>query len=302
MKKLALTVSILILTTITYGQFAPIGAEWFYSASGNGSAPTGAEYYHYQSQLDTIVAGQSCQKISVTYYRYNGMITNQPPIFTYQKGDTVYYYNKVYSKYFPLYIFNVSQGDTLTFHSPVVPFTPADTVWHSIVDSVTNFIVNGDTLKRVWTTELSTNAFSFWGGYIELLGSPFLMLHQPRSILMEWDGPMRCYSDSKHFFNFNNFACDYRLISRIDEYEHPFGLLVFPNPATDQLNIQTSNKQKFKFNIYNSLGQIVQTGILERNTTTIQIDKLTNGIYSIELSADSKTERRRFIVKKQSHL
>lgn len=298
MKKPLLTISIFALATLTYGQFAPIGAQWHYSASANGLAPTGAEYYHYQSQLDTVVAGHSCKKISVTYYQYSGAVTYPSPVFTYQTGDTVFYYNNIYSKYFPLYIFNVSQGDTLTFHSPVVPFNPADTLWQSIVDSVTSFIVGADTLQRVWTTEPNLNAFSFWGGYIELLGCPFLMLPQPHTIFPEWDGPMRCYSDSSIAYNFTSQPCDYLLTNGINEIENPFGLLVFPNPTTDQINIQTNNKQKFNFNIYNSLGQLVKTGILESNTTTIHINNLTNGIYSIELLADIKTERKCFIVEK----
>lgn len=75
---------------------------------------------------------------------------------------------------------------------------------------------------------------------------------------------------------------------------------IYPNPTNSELNIQTSNIQKFNFNIYNSLGQLVRTGNLESNTTTININDLTNGIYSIELLTDNKTERKCFIVEKQS--
>ncbi len=301
MKRHLLILTLVTVATIGNGQthnFAPLGAEWYYSASANGAAPTGSEYYHYQSQLDTIVAGHTCRKISITYYQYSGAITYPSPVFTYQTGDTVFYYNSVYSKYFPLYIFNVSPGDTLVYHSPVVPFNPADTLWQSIVDSVTNFVVSGDTLQRVWTTEPNTNAFSFWGGYIELLGCPFLMIHQPHTIFPEWDGPMRCYSDSTHSFNFNSFACDYHLTNGIDELQNSFGLSVFPNPTRNQINIQTNSTGKLSFNIYNSLGQLVMNGILATNFTTLDINNLTNGIYSIELRADFKTDRQCFIVEK----
>jgi hypothetical protein len=73
---------------------------------------------------------------------------------------------------------------------------------------------------------------------------------------------------------------------------------IFPNPATNQLNIKLNYNQKFNFNIYNSLGQLVKSGIMEINHTTIYIGELKNGIYSIELSVNSKKERKCFIVEK----
>ncbi len=74
------------------------------------------------------------------------------------------------------------------------------------------------------------------------------------------------------------------------------GFEVFPNPATDELNVRTIDNQQFKFNIYNALGQSVKTGILETGLTTIRINNLRAGIYSIELSGGNKTERHCFIV------
>lgn len=73
---------------------------------------------------------------------------------------------------------------------------------------------------------------------------------------------------------------------------------IFPNPTTNELNIQTNNKQNFNLKIYNTLGQLVQTGILESYTTIIHIHNLTNGIYSIVVSDDCKTEQKCFMVEK----
>ncbi|MBI4931750.1 MAG: T9SS type A sorting domain-containing protein [Bacteroidetes bacterium] len=299
MKRLLLISTLLWLTTFAIGQtFAPTGAKWYYSAQANGAAPPNSEYYLYESQLDTVVGGHSCKKISVTYYKYqNGDTAYLPPVFTYQSTDTVFYYNTIYSRYFPLYIFNVVQGDTLVFHSPTVPFNPADTLWQSVVDSVTSFIVGADTLQRVWTTEPNTNAFSWWGGYIELLGCPFLMLPQPHTIFPEWDGPMRCYSDSIISYNFNTFLCDYRLTTGVNEIENSFGLSIFPNPTDNQINIKTTDSRQFSFKIYNSFGQLIKTGILHQ-TTSLSIDNFSSGLYSIEFTADNKVLRQCFIVDK----
>jgi hypothetical protein len=295
MKQQILILTFVAMATISKGQtFAPIGAQWYYSSSANGAAPTGAEYYHYQSQLDTIVAGHSCKKISVTYYQYSGAITNQPSIYTYQKGDTVFYYNNIYSKYFPLYIFNVSHGDTLTFHSPVVPINPADTLWQAIVDSVTYFIVDSDTLKRVWTNDIG--GYSFWGGYIEKLGCPFLMLPQPHGIFPEWDGPMRCYSDSSISYNFNAFPCDYRITSGIKLTENTAFLLIFPNPTSSNLNIEYHGQGRIPYFIYNSVGQILIEGRINSALTNISLDNLSGGFYNIAFSTSDGIDRRSFIL------
>ncbi len=73
---------------------------------------------------------------------------------------------------------------------------------------------------------------------------------------------------------------------------------IFPNPTTNKLNIQTKFNKQFHFNIYNSFGQLVKTGILQSDLTTIFIDNFSGGLYSIELKADNKTERQCFIVEK----
>ena len=41
------TILIIFQITQTFGQdFAPIGAEWYYSSSAGGAAPTASEYYY----------------------------------------------------------------------------------------------------------------------------------------------------------------------------------------------------------------------------------------------------------------
>ncbi len=296
MKRLLPFLLFMINTTISNGQkFAPIGAEWYYSASANGLAPTNSEYYHYQSKLDTFVAGHSCTKILITYYQFKGAVTNPPPIYTYQSSDTVFYYNDTYSNYFPLYIYNVSKGDTLTYHTPDIPTLPSDTLWKSIIDSVSVFIVGTDTLKRVWTSE--KGSYSFWGGYIELIGSPFLMLPQPHLIFPEWDGPLRCYSDNKVSYNFNSYPCDRRITNDINEKSQNMGFSISPNPSNNLLTIRKNNDIQASYSIYNISGQLVLYGQVTLSTT-LTIDKLSQGLYSIELKTNDYTTRQQFVIER----
>lgn len=73
---------------------------------------------------------------------------------------------------------------------------------------------------------------------------------------------------------------------------------IFPNPTTNLLNIQTKLNKQTHFNIYNSFGQLVKSGILQSDLTTILIDNLSGGLYTIELKSDSNYERQCFIVEK----
>jgi hypothetical protein len=75
-------------------------------------------------------------------------------------------------------------------------------------------------------------------------------------------------------------------------------LKLFPNPAINQISIQTNVNKQFHFTIYNSLGQRLQSGTSLSNLTTIPIENLSRGFYNIEISVDNKYERHSFIVDK----
>ena len=269
MKLLVIFIVLITSTMFAWGQsFAPVGSKWYYSAQAGGMAPQNSEYYLYESQKDTIVAEHSCKKLTVTYYKYlNADTVYLSPVFVYQLADTVYYYNKNYLTYFPLYIFNVSQGDTLNFHSPDVPFNPADTIWKAVVDSVTNFIIGANTLKRVWTTSLGN--YSFHGSYIEKIGCDFLMFHQPANLILEHDGPIRCYIDDSISYNFTNLPCDYRLTTGINEFTLEPKIRLYPNPNDGNMVLehQLAENDYGVLVIYDITGKAIRSYNFNNETT-----------------------------------
>lgn len=298
MKNVYLLFVMLILAAGAKGQqvFAPLGARWHYSASTNGILPPGSEYYLYESEKDTVVAARSCKKITITYFRHTGDTAYLPPVFVYQSTDTAFYYNQVYSRYFPLYIFNVSPGDTLRYHVPEMPVNPADTIWQSVVDSVTDFVAGSQTLKRVWTREPNDlSAYSFWGGYIERLGNLSQMLHMPHARIPEWDGFIRCYSDQDIAYNFNTYPCDYRPALGIAGREEDKGIAVFPNPANEVLNIKTIDKAPTRYRLYNAVGQLCLAGQF-KEAATVGLGRLPAGMYVLEVQIRNSTIRKKLVV------
>ena len=74
-------------------------------------------------------------------------------------------------------------------------------------------------------------------------------------------------------------------------------LSIFPNPSNDftNLNLQLSNSVNIKYNLYNSLGQVVKSkneGTLNRGNHNIKVDlnELVEGLYFIELQIGNSSE------------
>ncbi len=65
---------------------------------------------------------------------------------------------------------------------------------------------------------------------------------------------------------------------------------IYPNPATTKLTIENNlgNNANMKFEIQNTLGQTLITGILESNRNTINISSLSPGIYFVRIGEDVK--------------
>ena len=78
------------------------------------------------------------------------------------------------------------------------------------------------------------------------------------------------------------------------------GLSIYPNPATDRLNLQFSAppREKLNFNIYSVTGSLVESGILEYGLTEICVANLDDGIYIIHLQGNETNYYEKIIVKK----
>ncbi len=79
-------------------------------------------------------------------------------------------------------------------------------------------------------------------------------------------------------------------VSKID------GLSVYPNPAKDVLNIK-ANVSIQSVNILNTMGQVVYTAIVNANTTSIQVDGLSAGVYTVVINSDNAMSTQKLIIK-----
>ena len=64
-----------------------------------------------------------------------------------------------------------------------------------------------------------------------------------------------------------------------------FGITLYPNPASDELNIEVNEVLLGKsFQIYSSSGELVKKGKLDLKTNQISIAKLLSGTYSVQVN------------------
>ena len=79
----------------------------------------------------------------------------------------------------------------------------------------------------------------------------------------------------------------------VDENEVSFG--IYPNPAESVLNIN-SNAASFEYQMINSVGQVVMSGVANRNVE-LNVSDLNNGVYFLKVIANGNTQIEKVIIK-----
>ena len=74
------------------------------------------------------------------------------------------------------------------------------------------------------------------------------------------------------------------------------GLDIYPNPASAIINIENTNTSKYTYVISNAIGQVVSSGTIQSEITSIDISRFEDGVYILTISDDSNFVNRRFFV------
>lgn len=87
---------------------------------------------------------------------------------------------------------------------------------------------------------------------------------------------------------FDQFDCHaaFKKGVSVDEIESGVGLAVFPNPATDQLQISGLEDSEAPFHIYNNLGQEIMTGKVKDGT--VDVAALPEGAYYLRFDSQEQ--------------
>lgn len=277
-----LVIFIFIQENNSLGQdFAPIGAEWYYSSSAGGLAPGGSEYYHLVVRKDTTINNYVLRKIERTYYRYQGDSIKVEPYFIYQIGDSVSIYDPANSKLYKIFVFNATVGDTLTFDVPYYNNNyDVDSTFRAVLDTIVTEVYDGTALKKYMLEQLDDFGW-FCGFYLDRIGGYEWFLPLGRTIIPEADGPIRCYHDNEVEINVTSRPCDYRMTNSIDSW-HLHKFEIFPNPTTGTIKVKPELDIDY-IEVYNHTGNLIRVS----TRTDIDFGRNENGLYFIKIFSNN---------------
>lgn len=279
--------------------FAPVGASWHYNSTLGGATPRFGAYRLYESVKDTVVNGQNCRLIKQSRHARSG-VQQLADLLVTNTNDTVFYYHTTLQRFSPLYILNAQVGDTLTFDVPAEfpAFDPAQTHWQAVVDSIVPVVIAGDTVRSFYTSSLVDNnlnftPYSFHGPYFEKIGSTFLLTPQPLTIIPEWDGGLRCYTDANWSVNLQQVGCDSLTASSVAENELLRQVRFFPNPGNAQLQLENFGQSAVQFYLRDLHGRLLLQQQLAPGSEVLNLLPFAAGTYLLQFEGASflRTER-----------
>lgn len=299
MKKLYfLSIILFLFCNSIYCQFSPTEAKWYYEYN---QAPSYG-YIKIEYIKDTIIENETCkvlQKIRNIYYYLGGIYLTDSlgNEYIFQRNDSVFNYKR--GHFYLLYDFSAHSGDIWVVGAiRWNQYSSCDSIGQVKVDSVGLKIIYQDTLKVIYTSSYMNSNWVFSGPIVEKLGCLGYMLPEKYICLVDAGegGAFRCYSDSLFLYHADSLMpCDY--INTINKKINVLDIIkIFPNPTSEQINIEANFDNPFSYYIYNVLGHLEMTSISNTKLTTISTINLSNGIYNIVVNADGKTLRDRFIV------
>ncbi len=211
-------------------------------------------------------------------------------------------------------------GQTSSSNFPIPTSNPINTYNHSYNGGEDNFIcaLKHNNTSILWATYLGGTSNEFYGGsggadsdYHQSIchdGNSKLYLGGVTSTSQTMANPFPLDNGAgiPYFFPSINGGTD-GTITRFDLVpvtvvglqEHQFtanNLLVYPNPSSNLLFVKLKLKsENASYKIYNTMGQVVNSGQLSSEINSINISSLTTGFYVIELTNNDIKYSAKFI-------
>lgn len=93
----------------------------------------------------------------------------------------------------------------------------------------------------------------------------------------------------------NYFKIDQSLA--VNDVDSVNNIVLYPNPATSSitLSVASSSVLPNKYEIYNSIGQLMSKGNITAQTSVIEVNQLSTGVYFVKVSSDACSKTLQFI-------
>ena len=271
-------------------EFAPIGAEWYYSEAHVYSNNIG--YLMIKSVKDTIISGKECRKLDCDEVCWNPSGFQ----FIHYSNDSLYYYNPNLNSFQLISAFNSKKGDSWNILIKDYDET-IDTISVS-VDSTDIININEKSLRQLYvnyhlTDYNSDNVlvqdYSYSSRIIERIGDVLYLFNFPvwTGLMcdMNYSGGLRCYEDSElGLYSTGSVPCTY---TWTDIILSDFEFEIYPNPTSNWLEIKNNLNSKLSLSIFNLTGEI----LIKHNflgDTRLNISNLRTGFYILCIEQNKK--------------
>ncbi|MEO6303087.1 MAG: T9SS type A sorting domain-containing protein [Bacteroidia bacterium] len=279
---------VLFFTSLINAQtiFLPnIGTKWHYAFGNHVTFNTTNHKIEYIADSISILTGETIKKLISTKIYANDNSSNNKKILIKQRNDSIWFKHFATNSWQLLYNFNALVGQGWTFSVMSGTFVNTHTV---TVNSVYTATINSQNLKalnvtcKYGTSTYTTTIYERIGAMVFLFNT---VDYYPSFVI---DGAyvndLLCYEDSTFGLKqFTAYPCDYSYYVGLNER----GLVtnnisVFPNPATDILNLESNVEliENSQIKIIDVLGQKV---FESQYKNKIDISELKKGIYFLQV-------------------
>ena len=298
MKKIILTIFLIsslfvsAQETESKNDWAPLGAEWFYS-----STMTIYDFSKYTSERDTIIEEKQCT-----------VITNEGEIteIMYQENGKVYY--RFNEKFNLIYDFSADIGDKISFVFKGLSSANTISTYQIdyIVTHIENSVINGASSRIFHTSKTAFEDtenldYDIWSTapasytYRERIGKESGCLYGilPFIAVCTGDIALRCYHDccidyTASWWLDKEKPCDYATLSAEKVQIRDFN--IYPNPVKHEFEIRGDmifTNSDISIEILDLSGSRHHVSQLNTHNSKINVRDLKSGIYILKISDES---------------
>jgi len=303
MKKLLLVFLIVnIFVVKAQTNFMAPGATWHYLIpSGGWSFPYVENNHVIKYTGDSLYNGRMTKVLSNISYYHTSCANWYDTLLIYTSNDSVFFHgSQNVHDWELLYNYNAQAGQSwqLSFNN----YYGIDTVT-IVVDSVKYNFINSVPLKTLYVhyhdiAHLNTGQSSnyiYSSTIYDRIGDNGCLLNYISTLQADpcYQTYLLCYSDSalSTYQPDTNKSCNYSFTEGIEQLTNISAQIkVYPNPASNSLEVIVSNEQIAEIKIYDVLGkelfeQLKPTPNIsrERNSCTVDVSNLSNGVYFINI-------------------
>jgi hypothetical protein len=286
MKKLLLFLTLFLSLNNSAQSWCTPGSVWHfgdYFVAGSG-------YKRMEYLYDTLIAGNTCNKIKVLRIGFGsmGFYSNTSFMYTYANNNVVYLKDANSSNFDTLYYFNATIGNK--WRTAPTSMAACAASYVTVLDTG-HTIIQGQNLK--WYTisyTLSPSVVSYAPNdtVFERLGAVLSYPYYWGNICATYydadiGGPLRCFTDNQINDYRRNYSgpCDYLYVSLNEQPLSGNFNRLYPNPVIDKLHF--SHAEKFdRITVSNAFGQTVKEVYNVINEYEIDVSDLSAGMYYVK--------------------